>query len=199
MALPKFSIYYTPPASMDLIDFLDIWYDPYEICLNVWVNRSHWIYIEWNAFFEKKWGPKHVTSSGWRTSLACDGNFTVIILSFMAFSMTGNIIWVMWLSKSSNIDLSFTIFMLNHLANTSESIHPKYWKWTIIFVNLVTIWLHLVFNINMKQFDLAIQFEILLSCRFVNSTTETEPLNRYYWKGFNKELAEQLPKIYLCI
>ena len=125
--------------------------------------------------------------------------FTVIILSFMAFSMTGNIIWVMWLSKSSNIGLSFTIFMLNHLANTSESIHPKYWKWTIIFVNLVTIWLHLIFNINMKQFDLAIQFEILLSCRFVNSTTETEPLNRYYWKGFNKELAEQLPKIYLCI
>ena len=88
----------------------------------------------------------HVTSSGWRTLVTCGGNFTVITLSFMAFSMTGNVIWVMWPSKSSNSGISFTILIkiLNHPANTLESIHPKYWKWTIIFVNLVTIWLHVV-------------------------------------------------------
>ena len=91
-------------------------------------------------------GPKYVTSSSWRMLAICGGNFT-ITLSFMAFSMTGNVIWVMWPSKSSNRGLSFTIFVKisNHSANTSEFIHPKYWKQTIIFVNLATIWLHLVF------------------------------------------------------
>ena len=39
-------------------------------------------------------GPKHVTSSSWRMSVACGGNFMIITLSFMAFSMTGNVIWV---------------------------------------------------------------------------------------------------------
>ena len=105
-------------------------------------------------------GPKHVTSSGWRMSVTCGGNFTIITLSFMAFSMTGNVIWVMWLSKSSNSGLSFAIFIKisNHSANTSESIHPKYWKQTIVFVNVVTIWLHLVLQ---YKHDLAIRFEIL--------------------------------------
>ena len=41
MALPIFSIYSTPPALMNSNDFLDIWYDPQEICLKIWVKRSH--------------------------------------------------------------------------------------------------------------------------------------------------------------
>ena len=93
-------------------------------------------------------GPKHVTSSSWRMLVICGGNFTIITLSFMAFSVTGNVIWVMWPSKSSNSGLSFTIFIKisNHSVNTSESIHPKFWKQKIIFVNLVTVWFHLVFQ-----------------------------------------------------
>ena len=55
-------------------------------------------------------GPKHVTSSGWRMLVTCGADFTIISFSFMAFSMTGNVIWVMWPSKSSNSGLSFTIF-----------------------------------------------------------------------------------------
>ena len=38
MDLLTFSIYYTPPALMDSIDFLDIWYDPQEICLKIWIK-----------------------------------------------------------------------------------------------------------------------------------------------------------------
>ena len=79
-------------------------------------------------------GPKHVTFSGWRVLVTCGGNFMIITLPFMAFSMTGNVIWVMGPSKSSNSDLSFTIFIKisNHSVNTSQSIHPKYWKQTFL-------------------------------------------------------------------
>ena len=41
MARPTFSIYSTPPALMNSNDFLDIWCDPQEIYLKIWVKRSH--------------------------------------------------------------------------------------------------------------------------------------------------------------